>query len=368
MGRRVLLSLALAIGLGACGAKTQLAVEDDERPDVDGGTDAGFDGGFDAAIPEDMDMSMPDEGVDLSIPEDMWTPECPDSVRVSTREASIPVDVIFVIDNSGSMLDDIDNMRSNMEIFWEGLVEADIDSHVIFVTQEGFAPFPPPSFSGRFFRLNERVNSHDGILKLLAQFSNYERYLRPDAITHFVGITDDDANRGDAEVFMETMPELLGHEFTFHAIASERIRPTLANPSGACVHAGGYAFSPGYEWNALAEETGGIQLSICEDDWAELLTPLTERVAVRIPIPCGYSLPTPPPAGVTYDADDFTVLYENEGDPLRVIPQDVGGTCASGGWTYFDASRRIELCPETCEELMALDGRIEIDLGCTVLP
>jgi len=359
------LPIALAAVAAGCGAKTNLDLEQTERP----GRDAAIT--FDAFAPDPdggVDMTTPvDLGTDMYTDPDMWVPECPDSIRVTTREASIPVDIIFVIDNSGSMLDDIENMRSNMEIFWNGLAEANVDAHVIFVTQEGFAPTPPPGFSGRFFPVGERVNSHDGLMKLLSQFRTYRTFLRPDAITHFVGITDDDASVGEGEIFLETMTDLLGHDFTFHAVASERIRPTPANPSGACVHSSGFAYSPGYEWYYLADETGGIKLSICEEDWSELLPPLTERVAVRIPIPCGYRLPTPPPPGITYRADDFTVLFEEDSGPLRVVPRDGTGACPSGGWNYVEGSERIELCESTCDELMALDGRVDIDLGCSML-
>ena len=363
-GDRGALALSVALLASGCGAKTNLQLEESARR-RDGSVIA-----FDASIPPDggTDLGPGDLGTDMFTPPDVWVPECPDSIRVNTREASIPVDIIFVIDNSGSMVDDLENMRANMAIFWEGLASADIDSRVIFVTQEGFAPRPPTGFAGRYFEVGERVNSHDGLLKLLSQFDTYQRYLRPDAITHFVGITDDDARDGDGPAFLETMTELLGHEFTFHAIASERIMPTRDNPLGACVHSSGFAYSPGYEWNYLADETGGIKLSICEEDWSRLLPPLTERVAVRIPIPCGYRLPTPPPPGIRYDAEDFTVLYEVPGEPVQVIPRDLSGSCASGGWSYAAGSERIELCPSTCDELMALDGRVDIDLGCTTVP
>lgn len=349
--------------VAGCGAKTDLDIGQVERP----GRDASitFDAmPMDAAVDADMTFDM---GTDMFTDPDMWVPECPDSIRVTTREASVPVDIIFVIDNSGSMLDDIDNMRANMEIFWDGLSSADIDAHVIFVTQEGFAPTPPPAFSGRFYPVGERVNSHDGLNKLLSQFHTYRSFLRPDAITHFVGITDDDANFGEGEIFLETMTDLLGHDFTFHSIASERIMPSPANPSGACVHSSGFAYSPGYEWYFLSDATGGIKLSICEEDWSALLPPLTERIAIRIPIPCGYRLPTPPPAGITYREEDFTVLFEEDAGGLRVIPRDGTGTCASGGWNYAEGSRRIELCETTCDELMALDGRVDIDLGCSMI-
>ena len=357
------LGAATVVSLG-CGAKTDLALQERVDTRADGSVrDQGIDQRRD--LGRDL-SSLPDLTTDTFVPPDVWVPECPDSVRVRTREASIPVDIIFAIDSSGSMFDDIDNMRSNMHLFWEAILEADVDSRVIFVVQRGFAPSAPAAFSGRYLEVGERVGSTDGMLKLLSQFPTYSRFLRPDAITHFIGITDDDSNL-PAEDFVLTMRDLLGHDFTMHAVASEYIGSNPpSNPLGSCNHSSGFAWDVGEEWYEAAEMTGGITLSICEEDWSRLFPPLTERVAVRIPIPCGYTLPTPPPPGITYRADDFTVLFEGNDGSRIVVPQDTTGSCADGGWSYFAGSQRVELCESTCSELMALDGRLDVDLGCTL--
>lgn len=355
--------------LAACGAKTDLTLPN-RTPDP--GRDAGVE--MDASTEPDASVvedAGSDASVDAFVPPDAFVPECPDRISVSAREASIPVDIIWVIDNSFSMVDEIELMRNNVNIFWDAIVDANVDSRVVFVTQDGSAPDAPIEFARRYFPVDYRVNSHDPLLALLANFDEYGRHLRPDAITHFVVVTDDDSLGLDWEDFHETMLDLLGHEYSFHSIASERVMPTRENPTGACFTDESSAYRPGREYYALSDETGGLKLSICNRDWTELFNLLTERVAIRIPIPCGYSLPLPPPPGIVYDDADFTVQYTVPGDDTpQIIPRvaDEAACTGSEGWWFFEGSDRINLCESTCDEVDAIDGRVTVDLGCAVEP
>ncbi len=356
----------MAVFLGACGARTGLMV--DER---DGGivfdatvTDAVS---SDAADAPDAPTDAGPDAPDTFMEPDAWVPPCPDSVRVSGREASIPVDTIWALDSSFSMADDLQRMRDNIESFWPALSGANIDSRTVFVAQDGYAPPPPAGFAGRFVQVNARVGSEDALVVLLDAFRFYGSRLRPDAITHIVVVTDDNSRAMDWERFTAEMELLLGHEFIFHAVASEQLPPTIDNPRGACVHTTGAAWWPGIEYYEMADATGGLKMSICEEDWSELFDQLNERVAVRVPLPCAYSLPALPPQGISYDPENFTVLANvpGEGSP-RVVPQVAGeDACGgAGGWWYFEGSQRVHLCETSCTDLEALDARIEVDLGC----
>jgi hypothetical protein len=91
-------SLLLCLALSACGAKTDL-----DRPDT--GTDAGFDGGFDGGVdagpPPRICVEAPrDEG------EVRATFDLPASLAV--------VDIMFLIDSSGSMSDEIESVRRGL--------------------------------------------------------------------------------------------------------------------------------------------------------------------------------------------------------------------------------------------------------------
>jgi len=364
---RALAALFVTLVLG-CGAKTGVLV-----PKLDGAVDAGrvdggtvtppSDAGVDAFVPIPDDAGT-DAGPDAFVPL-----ECPGSPSVRAREATVPVDVVWTLDSSGSMGDDIERMQANIDIFWDAIIATDLDIRVIFVAERDFAPGPPAGFVGQYISVDYEVSSWAGLAAFTATFDMYERYLRPDATTHFITVTDDDSLDMEWEDFYAWMTDALGHEFTFHAVASERIMPEVWNPLGACyAEDGGSAMRPGRRYYALAEETGGLTLSICNSDWGELWEELTERIVVPIPLPCAFRVP-PSPTGLPLEPDRFRVVWQVEGEPEpRIIP-NVGaeGGCG-GGWWWNGPSGRVQLCASACEDVEALGGRITIDLDCVTPP
>lgn len=117
--------------LTACGAKTGLYVPDAE---VDAGFDAGLDAGFDAGIPPPC----------IEVPRDGGTVVATFDVPV---ELAI-VDVMFVIDATASMLDEIDNVRRRLRDFVVPEVRRiipDAAFGVAFVGEFPVQPHGPPS-------------------------------------------------------------------------------------------------------------------------------------------------------------------------------------------------------------------------------
>lgn len=95
---RVTLLLCCAVALGACGARTGLDAPE-VRPDA--GTDAGFDGGVDAGPPPRPCVEVP-----IGAGEVTTTLDIPASLAV--------IDLMFLIDSTGSMRDEIDAVRSRL--------------------------------------------------------------------------------------------------------------------------------------------------------------------------------------------------------------------------------------------------------------
>src|SRR5688500_19276849 len=92
------LGVLLAMALCACGAKTGL-----DRPEagIDAGRDAGFDAGSDAGPPPRVCIEAPREAGEVRA-----TFSLPASLAV--------VDIMFLIDSSGSMSDEIDRVREGL--------------------------------------------------------------------------------------------------------------------------------------------------------------------------------------------------------------------------------------------------------------
>ena len=148
---------------------------------------------------------------------------------------SKPVDIIFVIDNSGSMTDEIVEVEAQINKTFAAIIDAAvpaIDYRVIMLSRHGNAasgqnicvsaplsgipdanndghcdsiPAQPVN-SAKFFHHSVEIGSHDGLCKVISQFATadehglqpggYKDVLRPDAFKFFVVITDDGVSCG----------------------------------------------------------------------------------------------------------------------------------------------------------------------------
>lgn len=289
-------------------------------------------------------------------------------------EAYVPVDIVWVVDTSGSMSDEAERVQQNMHSFATAIGMVGIDWHVVMISTQAFVDVPEPLASDPRYRLIDRpVSSSEPLRALLDEFSRYRDHLRANAVTHFVAVTDDESDLGWMS-FRTSMVGNLGHTFIFHTISSEEVSGTL---TGACeVEGGGFppegAAAPGIQYWELAAATGGRAFSICTpaSEWAELFVSLTEAIAVPMVIPCEYAIPDPP-AGAELDFGQVNVLYTpgDGGGAVRYpyVGTDDGVDCTIGGWYYDDPSAptRIILCPSTCSMISGdTSGRVDVELGC----
>jgi hypothetical protein len=201
----------------------------------------------------------------------------------------------------------------------------------------------------------------------IASFGSYQEFLRTNAATHFVMVTDDDDIIPPA-AFRSQMEAQLGHAFTLHAIASESVngRP-CANPicGGIPIPAICGAASVGAAYNSLANETGGQQISICTEDWTSVFDQLRSAVVAAVPLPCQYEL-----AAVSngkFEPTEVQVVYTPASGSEREIPKAKNeDTCGEDvGWHYDDEKDpgTVMLCPNACT-LVRGGGAIDIAFGC----
>ncbi|MCB9586356.1 MAG: hypothetical protein H6718_13215 [Polyangiaceae bacterium] len=138
-----------------------------------------------------------------------------------------PVDIIIVIDNSGSMGGEIEAVQNNINVNFANIIgNSGIDYRVIMLARHGSfssgqsicveAPLsgipaggcsPPPaqpSNTATFFHYSEEISSHNSLCKILDTFrkadefnlapSGWEQWLRADSFKMFVEISDDGVN------------------------------------------------------------------------------------------------------------------------------------------------------------------------------
>jgi hypothetical protein len=281
-----------------------------------------------------------------------------------------PVDIVWVIDGSGSMLDEIFAVQENITAFANMISAAGIDHHVVMLaTDDVAAPTPLGMDPAHYLYVPAAVDSHNALQLLLDHYPQYSAFLRPNAPLHLIVVSDDES-AVPATTFQPQMEMLAGRRFTFHAIASE------ADANGfPCVGACGIpilcgGFAPGVQYYALADATSGQKISICIADWSMVFGPLQDAVIASAPLPCDYPIP-PPPAGESLDPDKVNLEFAAPGAAMpQVFPRASGEQeCAQTlAWFYDDPSAptQIRMCPAACSAI-ATGGTVQIQLGCATV-
>lgn len=337
----------------------------------EGDSPPGFTGKGDAATDDSgFTVDSGTEGDGFVIGDDSGTGTC--AAKSFAAEPGIaPVDLIWVVDSSGSMDNEAKRVQDNLNSFSTEMGKVGIDYRVVMITSSSFVKVPPPLGTSASFKFIDRaVGSNEPLQVLLDEFPKYGSFLRPHAITHMVGVTDDESDLG-AEAFYTAMQKNLGHQFTFHAIASEKVAPTFTNPEGACQTSGfppEGAAAPGVQYYKLADATKGLKFSICTSDWTGLFATLTKAVAVKAKLPCAFTLPVPASGMIDPTKVNLNYTKGGVGTPETLVYVSSKDGCMGGpGWYYDDPMKPTTaiLCPATCTTVSAdLKGKIDVALGC----
>jgi hypothetical protein len=365
-------ALALtAFGLGACagdeGRTTGSAPLTGVAGDGDGDTPSGGDG--DASGNGSGTGDGDGDGDDTERP--LGPDECA-AIRQDAPEGRGGVDVIMLLDTSGSMLHATTQVVNNLSKFIEEFEGTQADTRVVMITgSDPAAGTPVASDMSRYRFLKSTVDSGALFSVALASFPLYQDFLRPNAATQFVMITDDEDNL-EPGVFRSEMEKLLGHEFTQHAIASEnqdghaciseaqKWNPLCVAPIPAVCAAAAI----GERYYTLAEQTSGETMSICKEDWSEVFSKLKEAVIAAVPLPCDY--PLADAIGEDFDSDKVSVVYSREKGEDEFGRASDSSQCADKlGWYYDnpEAPTSISLCPAACEAVQQ-GGSIDFGFGC----
>lgn len=331
-----------------------------------GGTDSGpgFDGGpaFDAG-PFDAGPRI-----------DTGSSTC-SAVSVQAQSSIAPVDIVWVIDNSGSMSEEATLIQQNINNFATAINSVGLDVHVVVITAPGFVEVPAPlgTDTERFLRVGQDVQSSNSFQRLLDTLPMYQSFLRRNSALHFVVVSDDESNMGFNE-FLGSMQGMIGRSFRFHAVVSE---PGATHSFGGfnmngCTGPHGDAADNGDEYWMLAQRTGGVAQSICTADWSALFNSLTTAISQPQALPCSYEIP-PPPAGEEFDPNRVNVEYTPGGGGAPQTIPNVGtlDRCTGDGWYYSGdpaAPDGVELCPSTCSRIeVDTTGRVDVAFGCATL-
>jgi hypothetical protein len=280
-----------------------------------------------------------------------------------------PADIVWIIDGSASMVDELAAVQQNITAFASSIGAAGIDHHVVMLAPGDVAATTPLGMDpAHYLFVPSVVDSHNALQLLIDQYGDYKAFLRPAATLHFIVVTDDESFML-ADDFRTQMEQTAGKQFVFHAIASEDVNGLAC--VGACglpIVCGGFA--PGRQYYALADATGGQKISICISDWSQVFGPLQKAVIESAPLPCDYAIPAPP-AGEALDPNKVNLDFSGPAAAKRTFPRaPTQAACADQvAWYYDDpaAPKQIKMCPAGCQAISG-GGTVEIKLGCETVP
>ena len=339
-------------------------------------------------VPGDAAEDSADSGApDVPPPRDTGREEINECAEVvfEADEAFRPADIIWVIDTSESMDEEIAIVRANVNAFVERIGGSGVDVRMVMVASKvdrtieievPFIPFPvpqsylgvcvPPPLSAAdtcpdednppfFLHPDVNVYSTDALTRLIEDgYPQFRSILRSWARTHIVVVTDD-ASEQDPEWFRRQIrlvdPPGFSVDYVFHSI--------VARGSDSC------GDGSGADYEALSIETGGVIQSVCLSDWTPIFDALLEGVVAGAVLPCAYAIPDPGEGVVINPREVNVYLTEPGGEPELIVNVDSEDECGPrGGWYYDDPSdpSAVYICGNLCGS--GVEGSIDIAFGC----
>jgi hypothetical protein len=316
-----------------------------------------------------------------------------------------PVDIIIILDNSGSMHEEMGAAEANINVNFAQILDTQsVDYRVILLSRHrdgtrttgeteentsicvamplsGLAtcPGPDPVFSDRFFQYNLKVESDDSWDKTLLWYNTpdddgddalapngWGAWLRAGAKKVFIEMTDDTEDM-TAAAFTEALTALSAEHFgtaedptfTFHSIIgikekanpTEAYLPTEPFEAAVCTGNGADIVNSGTVYQELSIATGGLRFPLCQfPGYDAVFQRIAEDVVVTSEIACDFDIPAPP-AGSTLNLMNVAVSYK-PGDmsaPVEFGQAATSAECQENA--FYIENNRIYLCEEACSAL-----------------
>lgn len=322
------------------------------------------------------------------------------------NEGTLPADIVFLVDNSGSMTDEAKAVQASMNDFSTILTMSGIDYHVILISEGSGDPqgvcVPAPLGSGKcvgdeklptFRHVFENVGSNSGLEQLLSTYPKWKDSLRPNASRTIAIITDDDSNLSAAEFTKKLLaldPSFAGFKFD-GIFAPHEVDPlkcascTLLNlPCASCDPCCGkdtfvnllctaLPAAEGKVYKELTAQTMGVQGSLCQQEFKPVFLDIAKAVVNGAKVPCVYAIPAAP-NNETIDFGKVNVDYKGDANTpatsILYVPEGKAGCDANGGWYYDNPSspKAIHLCEASCIDVQkTTTGKVNVKFGCATV-
>ena len=303
-----------------------------------------------------------------------------------------PADIIFAVDNSPSMRDEIEWTRDNLNAFSQTIADQGIDNRIVMISclhdecdghknTWGICVAPPLGAAGgcpdndtnppSYLHIDLRIPSMKGLNRIIETYEDWKGILRPTSVTHFVAISDD-GEEWTAQAFQDSLAALDPPvtNYVFHGIFSSMGKEdacAISNSEPCCEFAA--PSGEGVSYRELVNATGGVAGDLCEQDFDPVFQQFATSVIEHSQLDCAWTIPAPP-EGETLAPNMVNVVFiDGNGERTPFGRVDGVADCANveNGW-YYDNSispTEVLVCPQTCTWIQGQAGaQIDIQFGC----
>ncbi len=315
---------------------------------------------------------------------DGTTGECAEITEMAMNKKQ-PADILFVIDNSGSMQIEAASVKTNMNQFSTKIINSGIDVHVVLISSiggdTGMCIAPPLGGGGcpatdnnlpTFLHINDGVGSNNPLQKLLDHHVDWKDQMRPGASKHIVVVSDDNSSLG-ANAFDAAFKALDPSyaDYIFHAIVGEKDSGDVLwcfNNPVCCA----FTAKAGKVYLDLINKTNGVYGDLCKQDFTPVFNTLSTEVIQNAGLACEWTIPKPANEDII-DPDKVNVDFnDGMGGVLPIGKVDSPADCAQviDGWYYDDPAMptKILVCAQTCAKIqLAPKASMTIKFGCETI-
>lgn len=350
----------------------------------------------------------------------------PPGEQCATAEAEAtltkePVDIILVLDNSGSMADELQAVEDNInQNFASILAASDVDYRVILISRHRKAvraasgesstsicvgsplsgatcPSPKPVLSERFFHYNEKIESHDSLENIIGFYHRadsrsdltllgYSEWLRVGAKKVFLELTDDDEGGPDDTQVLDVpgffaalvkldpaqfgsdpaKPNIVWHSIIGlkeKATATDAYQPDEPVEMGRCTGNNNEVSSAGLVYQQLSKLTGGLRFPLCQfGAYDAVFNRIAQDVVTKAQVACDFALPEPP-TGQTLELDKIAVSYSSAQATATQFKQARTSADCQADAFYIENSR-VYLCAQACDAVKAAGANVQVLFTC----
>jgi hypothetical protein len=225
----------------------------------------------------------------------------------------VPLDLIFIVDNSGSMVSEATAFEQALPAFVQRLESDDVDFRIVLLSRHRLeepdasaeastsiciaapvsgleaCPSERPVLGSRFFHYSVKIDAADSLQRALQTLSQpdphgltaigWSEWLRPESRQVFIEISDADSDLPASELtraLSAAAPEHFGADpaapsFVFHSVVGIRQKALTLDIYGPdepiepriCAGEGSNPDNAGEVYQELSRLTGGLRLSLC---------------------------------------------------------------------------------------------------------